>query len=486
MFSFIMPNGIKIDMEGLTAAFVSATDSECYFLDGETGQVGCCDQNLEKGKIEKLRASSRYMEVPKISKEKQIGWLREFGEMMLKDPLPVENAQEAKSLYRDMQKEMQNPAEDAFDRIMDLLEKDEDGWIGGWHQWQGDCLFDEAAGWLFSLPLHIEEKFEADCDCPLCQLLEKGPHSVGDFNEAASKIKKGRKSVGSPASFLQEKTYADAENNFVEALKKCHMDTFFSIKTFKKWLIDEKKYDMQFAPRALFFLEPDEADFAATKELFDASMRFANVVPRKSLHGKTPQEASKESAAQITDIEVSAYSKDSYLEEIERAHALMAEADGKAGYAAFEAVVQRLFSERTPFFHIFRVYANAAVCCFNSDDWSFGEELLMAALRINPSYDFALRQKERYVDPYHDLSGISKKDRKFTQSIIDIQKGLAARKYKRSVFAKYERFLKDAGISLDYKAQIKITAFTNDGQKIERNDLCYCGSGKKFKKCHGK
>ena len=27
---------------------------------------------------------------------------------------------------------------------------------------------------------------------------------------------------------------------------------------------------------------------------------------------------------------------------------------------------------------------------------------------------------------------------------------------------------------------------TPDGQQIGRNDPCYCGSGKKFKKCHGR
>jgi preprotein translocase subunit SecA len=27
---------------------------------------------------------------------------------------------------------------------------------------------------------------------------------------------------------------------------------------------------------------------------------------------------------------------------------------------------------------------------------------------------------------------------------------------------------------------------TNTGKKLGRNDPCWCGSGKKFKKCHGK
>ncbi len=164
----------------------------------------------------------------------------------------------------------------------------------------------------------------------------------------------------------------------------------------------------------------------------------------------------------------------------------MAKRDGKLGYEAFKDVVQELLTEKTPFFHIFRVYANAAVCCFNNDDWSFGEELLDAALRINPSYDFALRQKERYVDPYKLIPKALKKNKKFIELVADVQKSQGAKKYKRSVFAKYEQFLKDVGVSLDYKAQVKLTVFKDDGQRIERNDPCYCGSGKKFKTCHGK
>jgi hypothetical protein len=28
--------------------------------------------------------------------------------------------------------------------------------------------------------------------------------------------------------------------------------------------------------------------------------------------------------------------------------------------------------------------------------------------------------------------------------------------------------------------------FTPDGKRIGRNDVCYCGSGLKYKKCHGR
>jgi preprotein translocase subunit SecA len=34
--------------------------------------------------------------------------------------------------------------------------------------------------------------------------------------------------------------------------------------------------------------------------------------------------------------------------------------------------------------------------------------------------------------------------------------------------------------------QAKAKDKNEEGEKIGRNDLCYCGSGKKYKKCHGK
>ena len=32
----------------------------------------------------------------------------------------------------------------------------------------------------------------------------------------------------------------------------------------------------------------------------------------------------------------------------------------------------------------------------------------------------------------------------------------------------------------------KVETFIRDGQKVGRNDPCPCGSGKKYKQCHGK
>ena len=35
-------------------------------------------------------------------------------------------------------------------------------------------------------------------------------------------------------------------------------------------------------------------------------------------------------------------------------------------------------------------------------------------------------------------------------------------------------------------AETKVQPFVRGGQKVGRNDPCPCGSGKKYKQCHGK
>src|SRR3989338_2154655 len=49
----------------------------------------------------------------------------------------------------------------------------------------------------------------------------------------------------------------------------------------------------------------------------------------------------------------------------------------------------------------------------------------------------------------------------------------------------YQRGEFESGVSQE-KSQIKVEAVKSGAPKIGRNDLCYCGSGKKYKKCHGK
>jgi preprotein translocase subunit SecA len=43
----------------------------------------------------------------------------------------------------------------------------------------------------------------------------------------------------------------------------------------------------------------------------------------------------------------------------------------------------------------------------------------------------------------------------------------------------------DGGTSNEQRPATSTAPRTPEGVKLGRNDLCFCGSGKKYKKCHG-
>lgn len=278
------------------------------------------------------------------------------------------------------------------------------------------------------------------------------------------------------------------EREFVDALRRCGMESIVPVAAFRRWLTDEKRYDISFAPRALFGLIPEDASRDDVSALMNASVRFANAIPRKSLGGKTPDEAARErGAAGGTLLEMDTYSRDEYLDDLEQAHAYMAAGDFLASYRTFEGVVQRLLDDRMPFFGAFRIYANAAICCFEREEHGLGAELVSASLRLNPRYDFGIRTQERYLAPLRDLSSLPNPERELAAVMRDMIREDGIRRYRRTAFRRYEDFLKKIGVSLAYKTITTPTVYGPEGaQRIGRNDPCFCGSGKKYKRCHGK
>ena len=43
----------------------------------------------------------------------------------------------------------------------------------------------------------------------------------------------------------------------------------------------------------------------------------------------------------------------------------------------------------------------------------------------------------------------------------------------------------DSGIEVRFQQEESHTPFVRDGRKVGRNEPCPCGSGKKYKHCHG-
>ncbi len=168
--------------------------------------------------------------------------------------------------------------------------------------------------------------------------------------------------------------------------------------------------------------------------------------------------------------------------------------DATGAYQAYEQFIKRILDEGTPLFLAFRLYANAALACFMDPDQGqdgLGIALVNASLRLNPQYDFGKQQYIQYVAPYYDYTNV------IDPAHIELARGRrmmiikrGERAYRRSLFRHYEDFLTKAGVSLSYATKTKTTVFSTNPNvsgpiKIGRNDSCYCGSGKKFKKCCG-
>jgi SEC-C motif domain protein len=66
---------------------------------------------------------------------------------------------------------------------------------------------------------------------------------------------------------------------------------------------------------------------------------------------------------------------------------------------------------------------------------------------------------------------------------------VAKYKIKQSIVQHHElaTFVKEGGKwYFEDGKEVSTPPIVNDGPKLGRNDVCHCGSGKKYKKCHGK
>ena len=181
MFPFILPNEKHIDTDGVIDAMGDISGRMKYFLDIISGEVGCVNSK-EKKKVTKLLQDSRYLEVPKVSTSSQLVWFKDFIDTIL----PVGTKKEA-ALYNRLNKVLKIDVPETLDQCHKIIESEDKSLFVGWLQWRGDCLFEEMKKWFAGLPVKIEERFESDCDCELCKLIEKGDHNIGDFKEALQK-----------------------------------------------------------------------------------------------------------------------------------------------------------------------------------------------------------------------------------------------------------------------------------------------------------
>ena len=285
---------------------------------------------------------------------------------------------------------------------------------------------------------------------------------------------------------------------FEDALRACGMREMLSAELYEKWLTDERRFPIGFGLKALYFLLPENVSKRDGKHLIDAAMHYGNYVPRPALKGRCPSEMRGDNEA-VPDpnrlIVQDMYSLDPYWQLQEMAHEHMLAHEWRKAYDVYTAIIEDLLKDKIPAVFVIRAFANAAITCFNEGDARFalGEAILLGALRLNPQYDFALRVKCDQIDPLDDFSvlpkGISKRDISLIKNMRAIVKSGGERQYRRTVFRKYEDFIKKCGVSLSYKTGSTITDIPNPRKEAQkkpgRNEPCPCGSGKKYKKCCG-
>ncbi len=283
---------------------------------------------------------------------------------------------------------------------------------------------------------------------------------------------------------------------FEQMLRACGMQEMFSLRQFDRWLTDEQRFPLGFATKALFFLIPENVSERDGKRLMNAGLHYGNYVPRPALKGRCPSEIYDEEIDSNPNrlIVQDTYTHELYMQPLEIAYQHTLAHEWRKAYDVYSEFIQELLKDKVPMASAFRVFANAAVSCFNESNARFalGESLLLAALRLNPHYDFGLRIKREHLDPLDNFSvlpkGISKRDIQLIKDMRAVIKKRGERQYHRTVFRKYEDFLKESGISLSHQSKSVVTVIQDNDKKtnkVGRNEPCPCGSGKKYKKCHG-
>lgn len=186
-----LPSGKKITERDI---FIAMTDNNVFnhhYLDIETGKVKLISEEFDiepDDLLEEVEENNeRYFEIPKIPEEQRHSWMKEF----VKEMVYPENLREKLNFI------LSNTRD--FPLFEKVLYKEDQIW--GWVEWKRSKLFEELEQWFYEMEPGIEEIWEYDDDCPLCQLMkakeEKGESAaLEELKEAFKEATEGGNFAG--------------------------------------------------------------------------------------------------------------------------------------------------------------------------------------------------------------------------------------------------------------------------------------------------
>jgi len=279
---------------------------------------------------------------------------------------------------------------------------------------------------------------------------------------------------------------ADAERKLDAVLKKYQLANYVDAAHIEEWLHhDKNRFDAIPASLLVGLLSDSVSLTKAGPEIVNALLGIAQSMPLAQLKGRSPQEAyrDREARGKRPDIRlnVTPLGGSEWNEAYREAITFLQNYEFGKALRGIQKAFKIMLAAKTTIYDVFRLYGNLALCYFAAGEKVRGKRTLDIALELNPNYDFALELKGNYENGNYD-SGLVSGVRRALSGASHFFRGV-------DYATRYYDFIKPFGITfatkhLTHTPHIVIGPESNRSRHIGRNDPCYCGSGKKFKRCH--
>lgn len=269
-------------------------------------------------------------------------------------------------------------------------------------------------------------------------------------------------------------------------LAKHGLDSFMAVLLIQQWIYAFGTKDAVFKDSnqltAVLYGLMNTDSKKDVEEMMEVVTALCNSSPMEKLNGLSPNEkrVTQEGAPKFTISRTPLFTEG--FEYFVNAMPVMGRGEYKKAEKMQCKGFEKVLKDRYVFSDPYRMFCNLAVCCFAQNLIVEGEKFLEIALELNPNYGFATKIAHKHGEYMEDWT---EKEQKQLEKMRKDLRGYIA----KHPAIKYYEFLKKTGINFATKTATVDKPFTLNNKEegeVGRNDPCHCGSGLKYKKCHGK